>query len=219
MYIQKEMTVNGVATLIHRLVRIEFTDDAGSVLMASYATVDSPNFVTSMTYAFPANILTGNLKTAVLNWLIASGNPFAGGSIVSDEIEFQHRKDAARTEINDIRDQNIHLGCVTPFGILDTDEVSIRNILGSCQAAQILLANSMPFSVEWKMQDNSEITLDGPEMLQIGILVMQHISGCYSVSWGLKADVAATTTLAQLEAIDFSEGWDTLATHPLHVAP
>jgi hypothetical protein len=134
-----------------------------------------------------------------------------------DEDELTHAKNKAEKSILTCRDVIITGGCKTPLGVVDTDEVSIRNILGSCQIAAIMKSLNQPFQIGWKYHDNVIRTLTADEMIGVGLVVMQHVSVCYSVSWAMKDALDAAVTIAEVEAIDLVAPWVAIESNPKHV--
>lgn len=109
-----------------------------------------------------------------------------------------------QAKVKQLREQHKDGGLVTPFGPVETDPDSRVNINGAVQMAGILGA---AFTIDWRMQDNSTTTLDAADMVNMGLLVGQHISACQYKKNELDALISAATTKAELEAIDLEDGW------------
>lgn len=107
-------------------------------------------------------------------------------------------------EIKASRDAAQDAGAVTSFGVADSDLVSRTNIVGAVAAAQASLAAGQPFSIDWTMKDNSVVTLDGNEMVQMGLEVMAHISAIHAQGRIKRAAIEAAETHETIAAID----WD-----------
>lgn len=220
MYIEKEFTINGHETTVHRILRTEISDKA-YVTLASYADANSASgaILFCGTYEIPFTSISGdNIVESIYNWLVSEAGPQAGGTIHADEDVLVHAKKVALASIATNRDLNIAGGAITALGQVDTDEVSLRNILGSCQIAGMLKAMSQPFSIGWKYSDNVVRTLDADAMILMGMTVMQHVSACYTVSWSLKDAVTAATTVEEVEAIQIVGAWNVIPTSPHHVS-
>lgn len=97
-------------------------------------------------------------------------------------------------------------GILTPWGPLQTDPDSRTNINGAVQMATILGEN---FSVGWRMDDeaNTVVTFDAVNMINMGLMVGQHINACQLRKNELDAAIAAAVTLEELNAIDLEAGW------------
>lgn len=106
------------------------------------------------------------------------------------------------------RDAAIDAGCTVPgVGTFDTDLLSRTNIHGAVTAAAIASGQSLPFSVPWKLQDNTIVTLDAPTMIGAGMAAMQRTSDCHAHAQGLGIAIEAAADFAALEAIDIETGW------------
>lgn len=102
------------------------------------------------------------------------------------------------------REQAKDAGIVTPWGPLETDPDSRVNINGAVQMATILGAD---FTITWRMSNNDPVVLDASQMIQMGIMVGQHVSACQYRKNELDAQIAAATTLEELGAIALEDGW------------
>lgn len=95
-------------------------------------------------------------------------------------------------------------GCQTPYGRIDTDPDSQRKVGGGATAA---LALGASFTKEWRMADNSLVTLDAAKMIEVGLIVVAHVDACQQRKNDLDAHINAAATIAELEAIDVEAGW------------
>ncbi len=110
----------------------------------------------------------------------------------------------ALAAVKALRDAKQGGGCATSFGRVDTDLSSRLNIAGAVSMAAIAGA---AFSVEWRMSDNSVVTLDGAQMTGMGVAVGQFVAACQARKNVLDAEIQAAATLAELELIDVEAGW------------
>lgn len=113
-------------------------------------------------------------------------------------------KAAASERVKVLRERAKDGGVVTPFGPIQTDPDSRTNINGAVQMATILGA---AFSVEWRMADDNLVVLDAAAMVNLGLLIGQHVSACQYRKNELDAAIAAAATAAELDAIDLEAGW------------
>lgn len=125
-------------------------------------------------------------------------------AIVEPAFELQEAKARAGQRVRELREIAKDGGLTTPFGPLQTDPDSRVNINGAVQMAGILGA---AFALDWRMADDSMVPLDAAAMVQMGLLVGQHIGACQARKNALDAEIAAAETLAALEAIDIEAGW------------
>lgn len=98
-------------------------------------------------------------------------------------------------------------GMATPFGRVQTDPLSVRNIQGKSSAAAIALFRGEPYSAEFRLEDNTQASMTGEQLIGLGELLDAHGSACYQRSWDLKDDVLAADTVEAVEAIDIDSGW------------
>lgn len=119
----------------------------------------------------------------------------------------QH-KEARWLDVKQLRDQHIDGGCDVPaIGRFDTDMLSRSNITGAVTGALMAKLAAAPFTVQWKLADNSLVELDADQMIIAGQAVLSHVSTCHARSQALGLLIAAADAKSDLEAIDIEEGW------------
>lgn len=123
------------------------------------------------------------------------------------ELLFEVAKIDASAAVMRLRDKFEFGGCMTPLGRFDTDADSQRKVNRSVMSALISQVSGQPFTVDWTMEDNSEVTHDAPAMIAAGVAVDQHGSACHDRCITLKAAIDAAPDMAALAAIDIEEGW------------
>lgn len=107
-----------------------------------------------------------------------------------------------------IRDQHIDGGVpVAGIGTFDSDLVSRTNISGSVTGAIIAQSASLPFSVSWKLADNSIVVLDAAQMIAAGMAVMQHVAACHANAQAMGLAIIAAEDAEALGLIDLEAGW------------
>lgn len=122
--------------------------------------------------------------------------------------EFAAAKQAKWEQAKANRDTAIDAGCTVPgVGTFDTDLLSRTNIHGAVTAATIASGQSLPFSVPWKLQDNTIVTLDAPTTIAAGMAVMQRTSDCHAHAQSLGTAIEAAEDFATLDTIDIETGW------------
>lgn len=107
------------------------------------------------------------------------------------------RKSRLKNDITAARDAKLAAGYASPYGNLQADISSRTNIQAAAMRAQ---ANLLNYSVDWRMADNTTVKLDGPKMVAVGTGLGAFVSSVYERSFVLKTQLAALTTLAQLNA-------------------
>jgi hypothetical protein len=85
----------------------------------------------------------------------------------------------------------------------DSDAISQSRIQGAAQLAQLAVAQGQPFSIDWTLADNSTRTLDGMSMIAVGVAMGEHIGACHAIGRQLRIVLAAATTLAEVEAVQW----------------
>lgn len=78
-----------------------------------------------------------------------------------------------------------------------SDERSQRRILSTLQMAQ----SDSSISIDWTLADNSTHTFTGTEFLEVGSALAAHVTACHAISSGLRVQIEAATTQAELDAI------------------
>ena len=120
-----------------------------------------------------------------------------------------------RAAIEARRDRAIHGGVETPLGRVDSDDPSIRNIMGLVQMASLAMSMGGSFARTFRLASNDEVPVDAQGMIAIGVAVGEHVDACYRRSWALKAEVDAGELDPDIEA-----GWPRApATGPETPAP
>lgn len=102
------------------------------------------------------------------------------------------------------RDLFEHAGCATADGPIDTDPDSQRKVSG---AATMALALGAAFTMDWRMADDSIVTLDATQMITVGVAVAQHVAACQARKNELDEAIVAAADLTELAAIDIEIGW------------
>lgn len=139
--------------------------------------------------------------------LIGEGGQLAGAEIVlKDEFLLRLDKYGYSQRVKRLRDEREGAGVETGFGIIDTDADSQRKIVGATVTAMLAKSSDSPFSIDWRMKDNSIVTLDADQMIAIGLLVSQHVAECQTLKNQLDARIALSENYWQLHNI-FAEEW------------
>lgn len=128
-------------------------------------------------------------------------------ALATSALSVEGNKPAIWEEVKAIRAQKIDGGCATPWGIAETDELSRSNISGAALAAVIAKSANSPFEITWTFADNSTQDLNADEMINLGLIAMQHVNACHVNARRLRALIEGATDMAELLAIDVSSGW------------
>jgi hypothetical protein len=208
MYIfQEAETPQGVAATCHRVHKVEITDVV-TVVLNSFANENSEMLVWQDSYDVPMVVFSsGSYPQNVYDYMTGPNGPFSGAALIAEMEELDKLKATTKVSINTLRDKTIAMGCDTPSGRVDTDEVSLRNIMATYQSAVLAKLTTSPFSVEWRIADNSSVVLDADQMIAVGNAVLSRTQACYENSWSLKAEVEAATTVEEVTLVLIGSGW------------
>jgi hypothetical protein len=111
------------------------------------------------------------------------------------------RKEQAWARIKASRDAAEFGGFTWNTFTFDTDALSQSRMQGAAMAAYMAVQAGEAFSIEWTLSDNSSRTLTGPQMVQLGKLLNNHIKGVHATARSLRQQIVNATTAAQLDAI------------------
>jgi hypothetical protein len=208
MYIfQEAETPQGVAATCHRVHKVEITDVV-TVVLNSFANENSDMLVWQDNYDVPMVVFSaGTYPQNIYDYLTGPTGPFSGAALIAEMEELDRLKLTTKSSVTTIRDKTIAAGCLTPSGNVDTDEVSLRNIMATYQSAVLAKLTSSAFSTEWRMADNTSVILDADAMIAMGNAVLARTKVCYEHSWTLKASIDSSTTVEEVKAVLVTEGW------------
>lgn len=131
-------------------------------------------------------------------------------SVVAENISVEDRKVAMVETIKTIRDANIAGGVnVAGVGVFDSDDTARLNITGAVVMAQVAIAAGSPFSMSWKLANNSIVTLNATQMISVGIAAGTHVAACHARAQALGISVQGAADHTALDAIDLNAGWPT----------
>lgn len=121
-----------------------------------------------------------------------------------DELKFE-KWNAAKVKRDEKIDEGFNVPGIGPF---DTDPVSRSNINGAVTGAVVAQMTGVPFSVPWKLADNTIFTVpDATTMIAIGVAVLGFVSACHEHSQSIGLAINAAADEAALSAIDIETGW------------
>lgn len=109
-----------------------------------------------------------------------------------------------RQSVKQLREMAEWSGCMTAAGRVDSDPESQRKIGGAVQMAMII---GEAFVIDWRMADNSIVTLDQDGMVAMGLAVGEHVSACQARKNVLDGLIDDAGTVEELNAIDIGAGW------------
>ena len=129
-----------------------------------------------------------------------------------DPRTLQDFKDAKWAEIKQHRDAAENGGFDWGGSSFDSTPISQSRIQGAAQLATLAMINNQPFSIEWTLADNSVRTLNAEEMIDVGMVLGQHINNCHAKARLLRAKIESAQTKEEVEAIHW--GMDLIPVTP-----
>lgn len=199
----------GARLVFHALRGISSTQ-GGELLMQvdSYLDATAKSISWQDRYPIPVAAIAdpADPMLAAANALVATGAPFAGGTVLTpSQTELEVSAAITSMLIKSARDEAVAAGqYVDNVGVVDSDAESQRLITGAVVAAQVQGAE---FSVQWRLANNSLVMLNQAQMIAVGLAVVERVSACQQRKNELDALVSQATTIAALAAIPINEGW------------
>ena len=106
------------------------------------------------------------------------------------------------------RDALLDAGCNVPgIGRFDTDAASRLNLAGAVLGAVMAARAQQPFSIDWKLADNTIATLDGAQMQQVGLAVLARHSAIHKRAQVLGNAIENAANANALKAVNPDTGW------------
>ena len=96
------------------------------------------------------------------------------------------------------RTRREYAGFIWDESTFDSDPVSQSRIQGAVQMASL---DPATFTIDWTLADNTVRTLSGSDMVAVGLALAQHVNGLHVVARGLRAQIEAAMTVAEVEAV------------------
>lgn len=195
---------NGVTGLYHKIVKIE-TINYGTGLQAqvgSWPTYESYESGIPAIWNHYIEIPILDLYSRTQQYLLLT-EPFTGSTIMPEVSDLEKEKLKKWFEIKLERNRREFGGFTWGGSIFDSDSTAQSRIQGGVQLATIAQASNQPFTINWTLQDNSVIALNGTQMIQVGMALAQHVQTLHETARVLRAQVDAATTVEQIEAINW----------------
>lgn len=127
--------------------------------------------------------------------------PFARPAAVALALAKQN----VRFEVKARREKAEFGGCnVAGIGRFQTDPDSRSKVNG---AALMAVLGGSGFEIDWRLADDSLVTLNAEQMIAVGLAIGQHVAACQYRKNALDASIDAAATAEVLEAIDIEAGW------------
>ncbi len=126
--------------------------------------------------------------------------------IEDPEVVLSAAKRAMQDEVNAMRAARTTV-IATTRGVIDADDSSLVSLGTAVSEAMAAKLAGGPYSISWRLHDNSAVNLDADEMIALSAEVSAARSAAYAHSFDLKARIDATSSLDALRSIDVAQGW------------
>lgn len=113
----------------------------------------------------------------------------------------QELREKAWEDVKSQRNRATSGGCITPFGVVQTDAGSRSFINEAAMAALVSKYQDEPFSQTWTMADNMQVDLDADQMITVHKCVADQSNHFHAASIAAREAIDAATTLAEVEAV------------------
>ncbi|WP_334182044.1 DUF4376 domain-containing protein [Novosphingobium sp.] len=137
---------------------------------------------------------------------VADGQYHAIEYVEDPAVQLATAKRTKLDEVNSYRSCRASVAS-TSFGLVEADETSRTNFNGAVSMARLSQEAGRPFSITWRMFDNSEQVLDAEQIIALGLEVAGYVNACYERSFALKNTIEAVLSLEDLAAVDITAGW------------
>lgn len=191
---------SGSIVSVHRLRRIEVSDDAIHAIIDSYADDEQQAILWQDSYTLPPEAICAAPFAAAFDWLVSTNGPFAGGALIDDPTTLEAARDRAWTRIKYQREAVEQAGCETLYGNVDTTGISLTKLNGAIAAASIV----PDFTIDWTMADNTAVTLDAAALQAVGLAVFAFVDAVHQRSRLLRSYINACDDIETLDGLH----WD-----------
>lgn len=114
--------------------------------------------------------------------------------------DLETERAAKWNEIKRTRTAKLEGGFMSQGHPFQSDPESKTNVIGAAQLATVVGAQ---FTNTWTCLDNSVVTLDQMQMIQVGIDLGIHINTMHAIARNLRAQIDAAMTKEELEAVQW----------------
>jgi type V secretory pathway adhesin AidA len=198
----------GTNLVYHEVHKLETSQDFLNALVYVRGYASEPNSDTSQIVAWmwqftvPAGVVTSLLPTAIETLLVSEPNsPLFGGEILQAETELETAKRKKWMEIKREREL-FEFGSFTwNSNVFDADALSQQRVGQAAQQAMLFKSLNTPFSQSWTLKDNTDITLNGDQMIEVALAMGQHINLAHDRSRELRALLDAATTTEEVDLL------------------
>lgn len=202
-------TPNGATVNIHRLQRVSLDKQRVLLTLNHFVDADQELPTWQDEYEMPIEaFVLGAYPDCVWNWITGTAGLFPSGQILEEADDLENTRKMALHRIERLRDGHIAGGLTIPgLGTLQTGPRHTENIMGAINVAVIKHIRQQPFVVNFRMLDDTSVTLDSEQTFDVGLALAGLRGAIYERSWELKDLVDAAVTVEEINAIDVTAGW------------
>jgi hypothetical protein len=203
MSLSKTITVpNGTTLSYHKILKVEITNEGMTTIVGSWPNEaiyleGRPQIWTSYekSEVDPATTL------AIESKLLATGT-FSDASVITDGIDsLDNLKMKRWAYIKQSRTDAIASPLTTPYGVFDCTPTARTSITDAVLMLQTLASMGTPTTIDFTLADNSVVTLNTSQMIEVGLMLGQKVQIAHSRARVLRLQGEAATTVAEVEAI------------------
>lgn len=147
------------------------------------------------------------IKNGLLVTLPAKPSPYHvfdyASEVWVDSRSLEDVKNAIWDKIKLAREQVEYGGFIYQGMVFDSDEYSQNKIYS---AVQLALITGEAFFIDWTLADNSVVSLNKTQIIEVGKALGAHISSCHAHARILRSMIESVTTIDELEKIT----WDSI---------
>lgn len=213
MNIIKEVTQdNGVVYGYHSIAAVEFSVPDNTFRVTGNSWVNESikagglRHSSSFYLIAPASalaIVDNNIKQAILDYIVSLEAWQGGVTSTALDNSFEALQQLKWNNIKAKRASLEVSGFEYNSQYFDSSLTSQNKIQGAVILAMLSISNNQPYSVDWTLQDNTTISLDAADMIQVGLSLSRHLVELHQTSRKLRETVFAATTVEELDAIEW----------------
>lgn len=203
---------NGASVAFHRVTGVNLSNDLVNLealveswpTMADYSTGQEPvarSMLRINADTMPAaSTFMGRFKLA----LVASGS-FEGGTVIDPEAASLAAHKTRKWAAMKAKRDEVEFGTFVSGGnVYNATSQSQARIQGAALMATNALAAGVPFSKEWTLANDTVVTLNATQMLQVGMDMAAHISAAHEQGRVLRTAIDAATSIEEVDAVVWS---------------
>lgn len=206
MILKNFTTPNGVALGVHMLKRIDINAPFNTAQLSVHSYASEAAYLAGSGLAWntplqmPLFSLQGELGDIAERWLATDpASPFAGGSIAADRsgtLDIARGRAWARIKQARALAETADFTCGGVVYQADKERIT-----GAAQLAQLALAGGQPYSIDWTLSDNTQVTLDAAGMVAVGTALGDQVAQVFAIGHALREQIASATSIDALESI------------------